>query len=304
MDEFLKTPYHKRIFFGGMVLAIVTLLLIRFLLLPVFGKQAIPSFQEVILSLTDSLLVAVVTTVVGAVVVLWTIPPVMHKSKIEVIDPAQIKQALDTAYGDTELWWYRGNTARHLRSVTLPTLASIARNTNLSKEINIQILDPTNLIACESYAVHRQRLRSATKSKPWTADRVRIELNATIVAAYYFKAQVPSLHITIGLLDKVSIFRIDLSSKLLVMTKEGREEPALRCDSGTFFYNSFREDLVVSYKQSKLLPTMVKLDAFSKLQARHIQQLLKELGLDKQKLSEDDFREILSLVEKQENPYA
>jgi hypothetical protein len=303
MDEFLKTSYLKRLFFGVMVISFFVLLLLRFLLVPILEKQPLPTIQDVILAIVDNLLVAVVTTVVGAIVILWATPPIMHKSKLEIIDPVQIKQALAEAEQDTEFWWYRGNTARHLRSVTLPTLAKVAKNTNLSKDINILMLDPTNTIACENYATHRQRLRSAVKSEPWTVDRVRIELNATVIAAYYFKSQVPSLRITIGLLDKISIFRIDLASKLLVMTKEGREEPALRCDSGTFFYNSFREDFIVSLDQSKILPNQIKLNTPNKLQLGNVKQLLKDVGLDNQQLDDKDVRTIIDLVEKKENPY-
>jgi hypothetical protein len=250
------------------------------------------------------LLAAVVAAFGIALILQWIIPPPVKTARMEVVEPFRIRETLQEALIKTNEWWYRGQTGRHFRSMTLPKLASDARNENASKNVYLFILDPTCVETCERYALYRQSIRSAKKDKVWTAERTRMELNATIVSAYSWKAREPLLEVTVGLTPIVPLFRYDFSSRLALITREDPQEPALRCDENTFFYRAFREDLRMSLQQSRILPSNVKFCSLDQTTVENTRELLISLGLGDQDLSDDSVKEIVSLTRRAENPYA
>jgi hypothetical protein len=303
MLKLTESRYHRRVFFTGSVAAFLLLLVLRFYALPHFSDTVVPP-SDIIAAILDTLLTSLVASVLIATLVIWLTPPVMKTAVMEVIEPRAIEQALQEAAQGTKEWLYRGHSGRHLRAVTLPKLAEAARATNTSRSIAIQILDPTNSKTCQFYAEYRQRLRSAIGDREWTAERVRLELNATIVTAFAWKAKHPALEVAVSLIQTVSLFRVDVSDRLALITKEDRREPALRCDSGTFFYDSYKEDLLLSAQQARPLPRHVRGQTLEAVNVEGVRALLTELGLAGQDLGEDSVREILRLAQAGENPYA
>lgn len=301
--DLLSTKYHRRILFASGIAALLAIGSLRFFIIPYFTKQPIQDLPSIISSILDSLMVALISSMVITALVLWLIPPSRQKALVKIIQPFELKDTLADALVQTTEFWYKGHTARWFRSITLPQLASDARSENVSKIIYLTILDPSNTRVCEYYAQYRQRLRSASKNDPWTAKRTRIELLATILSVYVWQSQEPSLNITIALTDKVSHFRVDLTSSMAIITKEDSREPALSCDSGSLFYRSYREDVLMSFQQSRQLPRNVKALSFSDMNNNNTKDLLNELNLDTSDFTDRDIAEIISLAKRPENPY-
>ena len=304
MEHSIETRYRQRIFLGSAALAGVVLLLLRFYVIPGISGGEMPTWEVILIDIVDNLLAAVIAAFGIALILKWAIPQPVKTAKMEVVEPFRIRETLQEALTKTDEWWYRGQTGRHFRSATLPKLAFDARNENTSKSVYLLILDPTSAETCECYALYRQSIRSAKKDKVWTAERTRIELNATIVSAYAWKTKEPLLEVTVGLTSTVPLFRYDFSSRLALVTREDPQEPALRCDENTFFYRAFREDLRMSLQQSKILSNNLKFYPLEQITIQNTRELLTFLGLDNQNLNEESVREIISLVKKAENPYA
>lgn len=111
------------------------------------------------------------------------------------------------------------------------------------------------------------------------------------------------LRVNIALLNYVTVFRIDLSSNLAIITKEDPKEPALRCDNGTAIYNSYREDLLLTFEQGDKLPD-VEIPSRLELTADRLQKLLGDLGFNSIELTDDELKQIITMALGQENPYA
>ena len=304
MDEFLKTKYRRKIFYLISFLLLLVIYLIRFYFLPFYFNSPVPSVKDILNSILDDIMATIFVTVSIASLIFWLTPPVMQQAKMEVIEPIRIKDELKEARNNTKIYWYKGGCGRFTRAVTIPELAAEARASNQHKQIYIQILDVTNKEICQNYSEYRRSLRSANLDQPWSPERVQLELYSTIVAAYCWKTQVPLLEIQVALTNSISLFRLDLSSKTIVITKEDKQEPGLKCDEGTFFYNSYLEELRLSLKQARLLPSKIKGYTIDELNQTNVQKLLTDLGIFNNSLTDDQITIIINLTRKSKNPYA
>ena len=253
----LASKYQKRLFFGSAFLAFASLVITRFFLIPYLSGKPVEGILIIINAVLDNFLAALITSISVTLLLLWLTPPSAELAVMEVIDSPRIAEVLKQGRDRVTEYWYKGNTGRYVRSVVLPNLAKEARLENATKNVFLIVLDPLNDNACEYYALFRKRLRSAVKDKPWTGLRVQLELYSTIVSTYAWKAQEPSLNVTVALVDVMSLFRIDFSSRLAVITREDERQPALMCEANTLFYKSYREDLFISLQQARVLPNNV-----------------------------------------------
>ncbi|HZD71894.1 MAG TPA: hypothetical protein VFA45_24155 [Actinomycetes bacterium] len=214
---------------------------------------------------------------------------------------------------DTDRWVYKGGTGTFLRAVTLKANARHALQDKKRRLITIEILDPTNAEVCDRYG----RLRRALAPGPdrfgevWTTKRVRNESYATILAAAYYVQHSGLLDLQFGLSSTVSIFRYDLSSSYIIITQEDGTAPALKAISGTFFYDSYANELRLSLEQSRRLDLQraaaMTIDAarpetISEGEVRKLFEIL-AVPLDAE-FSADDIRSITQKAFLAENPYA
>ncbi len=173
-----------------------------------------------------------------------------------LIKPTQgryLTQDFKRAILDTKLWIYKGGTGTYLRAVTLPGNADNAPRHRTRREIWIEILDPTSVEVCDRYGKMRRSLdpKPDKTGETWTTKRVRNESYATILAAAYFQAKHGLLDIRLGLSSTTSLFRYDLSSRYIIITQEDAMAPALEANSDTYFYNSYLQELRLSFDQSR-----------------------------------------------------
>lgn len=303
MRDLLEAKYRRRVFFTLVVILLMLLLVLRFFVLPAISDADLLTWDVIASRSLETIFGAVVASVAVTSLILWLSPSARQKAVMEIIPPFRIKETLEEARGKTGEWWYRGHSGRHFRAVAIPALAKQARTANVTKRIVLQILDPTSDAVCSNYSAYRQALHSAIRDQPWTSQRVRLELYATIVSSYAWKTQEPLLDITIALIEKVSLFRVDLSSRLALVTKEDPREPALRFDEGTIFYNSYKEDLRLSLKQARELPRDVAGPRLTELNEENVRELLQNIGLVTPVLEAQDIQSIIDIAQKAENPY-
>jgi hypothetical protein len=165
------------------------------------------------------------------------------------------------------------------------------------------MLDPTSLRAVRSYSDYRQSLRSAEKD-PWTPGRVVIEIYATVLHAFLARAQQPFLKVNISVLDQFSPFRLDLSDEYVVLTKEDREAPAVKCVRDSYFYDAYLEELVLHERQAKLItfPTS-DLPPLESMSSDVATTLLRDASLFPGCVSVD-IDAVLVVARENQNPYA
>lgn len=301
MEQILLSKYARKAFFFISGILFLLLLLIRILFIPKISTYLNKEYIIIINTILDAFLSTGVSTVFIASLAFWLTPRVMKKSQMDIIEPKEIKDYLEKAR-DTDEYWFAGGTGRFTRSKTIPKLANDARFSNFSKKIVLILINPNNENVCTNYVKYRNRIRSGIKTN-WDTKKLKKELFATIVSAYSWKREQPLLDLTIGLIDHYSMFRIDLSTKLVVITKEDTSEPALMCEKDTFFFKSYLEDLRLSLNQSQILNEKEEGISFNELDGEKIRDFITSLGLETSILEDDDFKEIAEIVKKGENPY-
>ncbi|WP_461611940.1 hypothetical protein [Cytobacillus kochii] len=301
MEQILTSKYARKVFFFITGITLIILLLLRLLLIPEISEFIQEDYETIINTILDALLSTCVSTVVIASLAFWLTPRVVKKSQMDIIQPIEIKDYLEKARL-TDEYWFSGGTGRFTRSKTIPKLATDARESNFSKKIVLILINPDNENVCNNYVNYRNRVRSGKESN-WDLKKLKTEIFSTIVAAYTWNKEQPLLGVTIGLINHYSMFRIDLSTKLVVITKEDPREPALMCKSDTFFFKSYHEDLRLSLSQSQILNEKIDGIPLSKINGERVKEFLTLLGFDISSFDNNDFNEISEKVREGENPY-
>lgn len=147
MEKLLYSASSRNKFLALSLLILCFILLVRYLLLPHL-KIDIHILNKVL----EDIISSGFTTVFIAYLVFWLTPKVMNNSNMEVISPYQIKEKLKEGR-ETDEYWYSGGTGRHTRAVTLPEIALSSRNSNTTRRLYIQVLDPTAKNVLDAYVM-------------------------------------------------------------------------------------------------------------------------------------------------------
>lgn len=305
MENILSKKHYRSSFYTLVVLILLFSIILRFLLLPKYDATLEASVIKFSASLLDGLVISlIVTTLIGSFV-FWLTPEIFEKSVMDVIDPKEIGPLLKKAVTDTKTWTYKGACGRYTRATTLPSLASAAKHEGIGRDIRITILNPKNDLLCAEYATYRRSLKSANNGHPWTESRVKEEVIATIVSALRFKHEEPLLRIELYLIDHFSAFRLDISDQYVIVTKEDKEASGLRADSGTYFYDSYKDDVRLSERQSIKVIYNKKIPLSDKLTEDSLRSLILEAGvIEEDKLNLLDLIAIKTSINSPEDPYS
>jgi hypothetical protein len=304
MDEILSKQHYRRTFYTVIGLILALSLVARFFVLPyVYPAQAL-TIAALIGSLLDNLVVSLFLTVFLGAFVFWLTPSIIKRSAMEVIEPKQINPLLKTASTGTRSWVYRGACGRYTRATTIPTLAEAARKEGLGRDITICLLNPQNEDLCKAYATYRRSLKSGSTGTPWTCQVVQEEIIATAVTALKYQFSDPLLRISVFFADHFSAFRLDISDLCVVVTKEDKEASALRADAGTYFYDSYKDDVRLTERQAKEMKCCGKLVFDGSLDETKLKEVLQCAELfDVSKLQNLDIKRILECINAPKDPY-
>ena len=274
MDEILSKQHYRRTFYGIVGLILALSLVTRFFVLPYFAPAQALTGAALIGSLLDNLVVSLFLTVFLGVFVFWLTPSIIKRSVMEVIEPKQINPLLKIAATGTRSWVYKGACGRYTRATTLPKLAEAARIEGIGRDITVYLLNPKNDAICTAYATYRRSLKSGNSGTPWTCQVVQEEIIATAVTALKYQFSEPLVRIRLFFVDHFSAFRLDISDHFVVVTKEDKEASALRADAGTYFYDSYKDDVRLIERQSKEMTCCGKLEFVASVDEEKLREAL------------------------------
>lgn len=304
MDEILSKKHYREVFYVFVALLLVLALLLKFHTVPNLYSSSNYSAESLIVSLLDNLIATLIITIFVGGFIFWLKPEIAKRSAIEVVEPKQISALLKQAVLKTDFWTYKGACGRYTRAVTFPKMAEGARNEGMGRDISVYLLSPRNNAVCTEYATYRRSLKSGGTGTAWTCKSVQEEIIATSVAALKYRYTEPLLGIRLFFIDSFSAFRLDISAHYVIITKEEKEASALRADSGTYFYDSYRDDVRLTERQAQ----EVELDGYDNFDGDLTEdQLYSALDFMKLRILVHneglDISRILELINSPSNPY-
>ncbi|GAA3207594.1 hypothetical protein GCM10020216_009240 [Nonomuraea helvata] len=194
----------------------------------------------------------------------------------------EIAQSHAEARKDTSRWSFKGGTGTYLRAVTLPACVAAARRDKRHLTVRVEVIDPSNLEVCETYAHYRRSLSDAPDGtgEMWTADRARKESYATILAAFWHRQRYGLLDIAVGLSSTMTTFRWDVSATRLIMTVEDPNK-AMTALAGTFYYENCDTELRLSFEQARRVPLEMykKVPLSDEPTIEEVQELFERIGV-------------------------
>lgn len=304
MDEILSKQHYRRTFFFVVALVLLLALVIRFFALPCFDPVQKMTVAALLGSLLDNLVISLFIAVSLGAFVFWLTPSIVKRSAIEVIEPKQIGPLLKSATSATRLWIYKGACGRYTRATTIPKLAEAARTEGIGRDITICILNPSNDDLCSAYATYRRSLKSADSGNPWTQQVVQEEILATAITALKFQYSEPLLRIRVFFVDHFSAFRFDIADQYVVVTKEDKAASALRADSGTYFYDSYKDDVRLTERQSIEMARCEKLEFENQINEEKLREAIKCTQVfDESKLDQLNLNRIIDCINTPNSPY-
>ena len=278
---------------------IVVLLLLTLTALLVIGRIVFtPDSQTVAKDLVDSLVTTTMVTLVLALVLRYLDLNSKYHLESKMLYPSEISGELSDAAKIATEWEYRGGCGRYQRFDVLPALANSATASGRGRYAYVEILDPDNTELCEKYATYRNNRRSGRGA--WSADRVRLEVLATIFSAYNY-AKTANLEVELYLASGFSLFRVDLSDKYAVVTQEDERLPALKLAAESHYYREIQEDLRITRSTAKKLPIHT-----SRLQVRcreSLNQVAEALGVGLQGIQSEKLDELIVMIHSPASPY-
>ncbi len=303
MDNILEKKHYRNIFYLIMLLILLLTVLLRVFVFPHYFEVPV-EWKGFFLSLCDNFIVSLVITIIIGCFIFWLTPDNVLISKIEIIEPKEINPTLKSVLSSTSNWIYKGTCGRYTRATTLPRLAEAARNSGFGRNITICLLNPKNEKLCKEYAIYRKSLKSADPKKPWTRESVQEEIIATTVAALKYIYLEPLLRINIFFVDHFSAFRLDISDSFVIVTKEDKEASALKADAGTYFYNSYKDDVRLTERQSLSLGHFPTLVFNGDVDEAKLNEVLSHTNFfDHSLLSQESIQSILEKINKPKDPY-
>ena len=298
VKDVIKSPYKLRVYFIGLVMVLVFMIVANYYLLPkafiYFGSNyegAIPSFINNLIALLGSSFIA-------SGFIWFVTPSGLNSNDVNVISSHDIKDFLNSMLNRTERFSYYGHTARWNRAVTFPKILEEAKDLRVTKYIDLIIIDPDDASACNLYASfgHGERKKGR---KIQSATDVRIELLTTFLCCIEINKS-PFIEIGLYVTDKVSISRFDISDNALMLTKPYQGDPALYFPKNTFFYSSYKEEFNVAKQQCK----RINLDISEKdIKESNLKKALCEAGFQADYVDSEFGKELLETLGKVEKPY-
>lgn len=307
MEEILKKHHYRRTFYIVIGLVLLFTLIIRIFVLPFFDVKLTISFTQVIIMILDGLFASLIVTIFIGMFIFWLTPEIVKKSMMEVIDPKEIFPLLKKATINSKTWIFKGAAGRYTRSVTIPSMAESARSQSIGRDIRLSLINPKNTNLCKEYAIYRKSLKSASSTDSWDYKKVRNEVVATIISALITKHDEPLLRIEIYLLEHFSAFRLDISDDYVVITKEDKEASALRADKGTYFYDSYIDEVRLHERQAKKVIVDDSIECLQResFDENALKKFIKDINLlDDNEINTLDLAKITTSIKNPVNPYA
>ncbi|MGQ2965291.1 hypothetical protein [Methylophilus sp.] len=304
MDVILSKEYYRRTFFVMVILIVLLTLITRFFILPIFASEQSQTWTVFLGVFLDNLVISMIVAVFLGCFVFWLTPDIVKRSQIEVIPPKQINPLLKAATISTKSWIFKGACGRYTRATTIPKLADAARVEGLGRDITICILNPKNEELCNSYAIYRRSLKSSNSGEQWNKQLVQEEILATAVTALKYQFSAPQLRIRVFFVEHFSAFRLDIADQYVIVTKEDKEASALRADVNTYFYDSYKDDVRLTERQSQEMASSKNLEFIGDVDEHKLREVIRVTGIfEEDKLNDLNLSRLLNSINAPKDPY-
>ncbi|NAS20469.1 hypothetical protein GT755_02085 [Herbidospora sp. NEAU-GS84] len=225
-------------------------------------------------------------------------------SVVSLLPGAQVRTELVAATQHTNTWIFKGGTGTFIRAFTLPECVENSRAARRQLQVQLEIIDPENDTACAVYARFRQSLVTG-RADPWTADRVRKEAYATILAASWYRRHNDFLTVRVGLSSTMTTCRWDMSASRVIVTREDPTAPALVAYQGKLYYSWCETELNSSYAQSRRLPVenVLMVPLSDEPTVEEVRELFEVLGLSLDALDDSEVADVTRRALRPAEPY-
>jgi hypothetical protein len=301
MIDKLQNKANRDYFYLIIIFLLIIIFSTRHFILPYLYEEKIDISHNLFYEILDKLFSSVLVTIGLATFIFWLTPKNKLNAQMKIIQPIEIKDIFKKSMLETDFWIFNGGSGRYTRNQTIPNLALLSQEKNKSIDISIVIINPKNEDVISQYADYKNSLRTSKKREKKTIKSVQLDLITTILSCHIWKTEQPLLNINLYLKNHFSIFRIDISTKKVIITKEDPNEPAILFEKETFFYTSQIEEQKQVLKQFSKV-NLLKFVGLKNINASEIKNLSTQLNLDIL-LKEEDYKEILKKIKSNENPY-
>jgi len=211
-------------------------------------------------------------------------------------------------------YWYKGQIGRYPRTAAAANLVAYAKSTGGAPELQMHIIliDPApknssvnRPLPTRLYAEHQRAMQAASGSDAtviWTERHVVDQILATVIRLYMWKGRYPNLDVEIRFLDYLVLQRIDLSPKMALVTRDNPVEPMLVCTPGSALYQTYKDEIDISRKQSRALNSGVAGIPPTELSEERVLRLLSDLDVGVQ-TDVARVSGLLNIVKEETPPY-
>jgi hypothetical protein len=301
LDHLLPRPYQWR---WALVVAVLLLALyvsLRLLVVPWVSSSPRPPGNAVLGGILDTMLGSAAFGGVAWVAAAWLIPPRSRSVEIEPVPSNRLHRELEHACRDATEWRFKGGVGRWVRASAIPKMASLAKESQTTRTVWLELIDPDNQDACARYANFRHT--NAPQGPTGIDISVALDVMTTIASALLHAETEPRLVVKIALAGHVTLSRYDIGPDAAFVTTDDRRDPGLRADKGGGFYERFREETINSWDQSKMLVTTEMTVSWKQIDAAGLRTNFDKLGIAT-KLSDADAQRIIQQMGNPVDPYS
>lgn len=293
----------RKLFGAAFVITVALLLFLQFIIIPWIADEPTPSGVEV----SDQVIGHIIGTLVGgtllAIVALKLLPKSERPEIVHTLAPHQIHETLEQDIRASTSWRFRGALGEYTRARTIPEIVERTARSQVRHRLDIELLDPTDDRAVESYALFRAS-EATGNDEDWSADRVRRDIYATILTAACAASEQPLLTVTLGLQPAFSILLLDVGDQHAIITKTNRTQPALVFPRESFYYAACTDEFDWSLRQSRNVGLRSAAIDRAGLTAQNVGGALTRLGLGSPYLeSAGNCTELMQAFAAPVNPY-
>lgn len=240
LEQLFDRSRTRTIFIWAVSTAVSLLLIVRYLALPYFDSSLTQGIVPLIAKLLEDISTTIVVTVLIAAFLWYITPPRVRNSGAIIVEPRELKAQFSEALANSSEWRFFGGCGRYFRSAVLTEMTRRARMESTSKSVSAIVLNPDNDALCEQHSRYRAGTRRGAHEGNWTKIRVKQELLATIIVTKTVAHREGLIDAHIYVSNHYSSFRVDISRNCAIETREDASAPALRSDSGSYYFSALR----------------------------------------------------------------
>ena len=212
----------------------------------------------------------------------------------------KVKSSLD----NTDIWFYFGAIGRYIRTDVLPKLCDEATRKNEHKKVKLLLIDPCCQSLVDQYSRWRKNIPDASGLAILKEGNIiKNEIYATVLSACHYMQLQPLLKIEISFRSYFSYHRLDITSDMVLISRDHAKENAIAFSKKNFLYSVYKEDFNALFNNNKKLE-IAKIDLNDEvLVVANARALLEALDICEH-LADEEIEQIISIVNNSKNPYA